>query len=156
MFGLPPPPAAAPSTPADADALEAAEAALAAEFASAMEPGGVAADAPDSRTDLRVQVSWPARMRTPDGRVVDLQVRDLCEGGVGLTSDEPIPAHPVVDFEMDVPPLDARGEATPVKGTIKPTYAIAHGSRILCGGTWVQAPPAELELVTRWIERLRR
>ena len=154
MFDLPPTPEASQSTADAADALEAAEAALAAELASTIESGGVATDAPDSRTDPRVQVSWPARMQLPDGQVIELEVRDISQGGVGLMSDEPIPADTVVNFEMAVPPLDEGGESTPVKGTIKTTYAVAHGSEILCGATW-QAPPAGLDLVNVWIERLR-
>ena len=152
MFDLPPLPAAAQSAES---ATEAAEAALAAELASTIESGGVAADAPDSRTDLRVEVSWPARMQLPDGHVIELKVRNISEGGVGLTSDEHIPAHTVVTFEMGVPPLDEDGKITPVKGTIKTTYTVAQGSEILCGSTW-QAPPAGLELVSMWIKRLRR
>jgi hypothetical protein len=151
LFDLPPLPDASESTEST---TEAAEAALAAELASTIESGGFAADAPDSRTDLRVKVSWPARMRLPDGRVIGLQVRDISESGVGLTSDEDLPACTVVDFEMDVPHRDEDGEATPVTGTIKTTYTVAHGAQILCGGTW-QAPPAGVELLSMWIDWLR-
>ena len=157
MFGLPPPPAsaqAAESTTEAADAAEVAEAALAAELASTIESGGIAADAPDSRTDLRIEVSWPARMQFSDGRVIELKVRNISESGVGLMGDEDIPADIVVNLEMDVPQPNEDVEITPVKGTIKTTYKIAQGSEILCGGTW-QAPPAGLELVNMWIERLR-
>ena len=153
MFDLPPP-EAAQSTTEDADAVAAAEAALAAEIASAIESGGVAADAPDSRRDLRVKVEWLGRMQLPNGHVIDLKVRDISESGVGLLSDGRIPANTVVNFEMDVPPLAERGKITPVMGTIKTTYAVGHGSEILCGGTW-QVPPAGLELVDMWIKRLR-
>jgi hypothetical protein len=151
MFDLPPPPALSPS---DKPTLEAEEAALAAELASTIESGGVADDAPDSRTELRVKVSWPARMQLPEGRVIELKVRDISEGGVGLTSIDDIPARTVVNFAMDVPPLDEGGKLTPIEGTIKTTYTVAHGSEILCGGAWVQMPPAALELVNRWIRRL--
>ena len=151
MFDLPPLPESA--QPAEST-LEAAEAALAAELAATLDPDGVAGDAPDSRTNLRVAVSWPARMRLPDGRVIDLRVRNISEGGVGLTSAEPIPAHTVVDFEMRVPPLDEGDESTTVTGTIKTTYTVAQGAEILCGSTW-QAAPVGLEFVSRWIERLR-
>jgi len=152
MFDLPPPPAASQS---NTEAADAAEAALAAELASTIESGGVATDAPDSRTDLRVKVSWPARMQLPNGRVIELEVRNISQGGVGLMSDEDIPARTVVNFEMGVPQPDEGGKITPVKGTIKTTYSVVHGSETLCGGTW-QAPPAGLELVKMWIKRLRR
>jgi hypothetical protein len=152
LFDLPPLPASSQSAESTS---EAAEAALAAELASTIETGGgVAADAPDSRTKLRVKVSWPARMRLPDGRVIELRVRDISEGGVGLMSEEHIPACTVVSFAMSVPPLDESGEATPVEGTIKTTYTVVHGSEILCGATWVQVPSAGLELVNGWIKQL--
>ena len=152
MFDLAPLPASAEST---TEAAQAAEAALAAEIAATIGSGGFAADAPDSRTDLRVEVSWPARMQLPDGRVIELQVRNISEGGVGLMSDEDIPARTVVNFEMDAPHPGEGGKVTPVKGTIKTTYTVVRGPERLCGGTW-QAPPAGVELVSMWIERLRR
>ena len=158
MFDLPPPEEESPESAAQAAAaalaLEAEEAALAAELAAAIESGDFATDAPDSRTDPRGKVSWPARMQLPDGRFIDLEVRNVSEGGVGLMSDQHIPDYTVVDFEMDVPALDGGAGATPVRGTIRTTYMVAHGSEILCGGTW-QAPPAGLDLVNLWIGRLR-
>jgi hypothetical protein len=144
------------SSPSAESTTEAAEAALAAELASTIESGGVAADAPDSRTDLRVEVSWPARMQLANGDVIELEVRNISAAGVGLTSDERIPARTVVKFEMEVPPLVESGQATPVEGTIRTTYTVAQGSETLFGGTWVQVPPAGLALVNRWVERLRR
>lgn len=160
MFGLPP----EESTPSAAEAEEAAraeaaalaeeEAALAAELALAIASGDFAADAPDSRAKLRVAVSWPARMHLPNGRVIDLQVRNISEGGVGLMAGDAIPGYTVVDFEMDVPP-PGEGRPVTVKGTIRTTYAVAHGPDVLCGATWMQVPPAGLELVSRWIDRLR-
>ena len=152
LFDLPP----LPASPQSAEATtQDEEAALAVELALALESGGVADDAPDSRTKRRVKVSWPARMQLPDGRVIALKVRDVSEGGVGLTSVEQIPACTVVNFALAVPPLDPGGKMTQVKGTIKTTYTRAEGSEILCGGTWVQVPSAGLELVDTWIERLR-
>ena len=156
MFDLPPPTSSesAESTAEAAAAAQAAEAALAAELAAIIESGGVAGDAPDSRTNLRVEVSWPARMRLPDGRVIELKVRNISEGGVGLVGDQDIPAFTVVDFEMDAPRPDEVGKIMPVKGTIKTNYTVVQGSGILCGGTW-QVPPAGLEFVKIWIRRLR-
>lgn len=151
LFDLEPLPEAAQS---GTEAAEAEAAALAAEIALTLESGGVATDAPDSRSKLRVEVSWPARMRLPDGRVLELKVRNVSEGGVGLMSAEDIPARTVVDFEMDVPPPDDAGATTPVKGAIKTNYTVVQGSAILCGGTW-QAPPEGLELVRMWIDRLQ-
>jgi len=154
MFDLEPLPDSSQSDADAAAAMAAEEAALAAELAAAMESGDFAADAPDSRTDLRVKVSWPARMHLADGQVIELEVRDVSQGGVGLRSEVHFPASTVVGFELDVPPLDHGGNTTPVKGTIRTTYTVAHGSEIIGGATW-QAPPAGLPLVIDWIKRLR-
>ncbi len=151
MFDLPPP-AAAPE-PAIAS-LEAEEAALAAELAAAIESGGFATDAPDSRTDRRTEVSWPARMQLPNGNVIDVKVRNISENGVGLVSDERIPADAVVTIEMAVPPSGEGGETRSVNGTIRTTYTIVQGAGILCGGTW-QGPPAGLERVIDRLEGRR-
>ena len=155
MFDLPPEPAAASSTAEATAAAEAAEAALAAELLATIESGGFADDAPESRTNLRVDVSWPARMTLPSGRVIGLRVRNISGSGVGLMGDEDIPSDTVVRFEMDVPQPDDAGEITPVKGTIKTTYAVGIGAQILCGATWV-SPPAGFELLDLWIRQLRR
>jgi len=154
LFDLPPPQASSP-VEADTAALEAAEAELAADIAAAIGSGGVATDAPESRTKPRVEVSWPARIRLPDGRVVELQVRNISEAGMGLMSDDPIPADAVVHFEMDVPPIDGAGGSTLVKGTVRTTYTVAPGSKVLFGGSW-EVSPAGREAVTTWIQRLRR
>lgn len=155
LFDLPPlPPAAEPGADALA-ALAAEEAALAAELAADLKSGDVAADAPESRAALRVQVSWLARMQLPDGQVIELRVRNVSETGVGLLGDDRIPADTRVNFEMDVPSIDGRDGLLIAKGTIRTTYKVGHGSEILCGGTW-QAPPAGIERVKRWIEALRR
>jgi hypothetical protein len=156
LFGLDPLPAASEAEiAAAAAAAQAEEAALAAELAATLESGGVAGDAPDSRTNQRVDVAWPARMHLPDGRVIELKVRNVSVCGVGLTSDEPIPDYTVVHFEMGVPQPDDGNTVARVKGTIRTTYTMVHGSQILIGGSW-QAPPAGLDLVQQWIQRLRR
>ncbi len=150
MFDLPPLPV---ESPPSASCIEDEEAALAAELAATIAAGELAGDAPDSRTHFRVDVSWPARMQLPNGRVIELKVRNVSERGVGLVSDEDIPAHAVVDFEMDVPQSEKVGAATAVKGTIKTTYTVAQGSGIFCGGIW-QVPPIDLQVVKAWLERL--
>ncbi len=150
LFDLPP--TSSQPDESAAETLEAAEAALAAELAISIDPDAVAGDAPDSRTNRRVDVSWPARMQAPEGPVIELLVRNVSATGVGLVSAHHIPAYTVVNFEMDVPPLEGGGEPTLVKGAIETTYTAVRGAEILCGGTW-QGSPAGLELVSRWIGR---
>jgi hypothetical protein len=155
MFDLAPLPAAEQSATEAADALGLAEAILAAELASTLDADIVATDAPDARTDPRVEVDWPARMRLPDGPVIALRVRNVSEAGVGLVSDQRIPSNTVVDFEMELPPPDQGSETTAITGTIKTTYAVTQGSETRCGGAWLR-PPAGLDILKMRIERLRR
>ena len=76
----------------------------------------------EARKEQRVKVSWPARIRLPDGRVVQLRLRDLSETGVGLLTEVNIPAYTVLDFVIGVPGLNDPTKITPVTGTIKTTY----------------------------------
>ena len=157
------------TTPEDADALFDAPAPPAAKEPSAAAPAksapSLAADNPfgdlpgassDNRREQRIKVSWPGRVQLPNGRVLNLRVRDISDGGVGLLTEVHIPAYTVLNFAMAVPPLAEGGRVTPVSGTIKTTYLVVQGPDIYCGGNWVQVPAAGRELVEKWIRRLKR
>jgi hypothetical protein len=151
-IALPPSPSAAPK----------AAASPAAASGSASSPGqdspfgGLPVASADNRRDLRIKVSWPGRVQLPNGRVVELRVRDISDGGVGLVTDVNIPAYTVLNFAMGVPPLAEGGKITPVSGTIKTTYLVVQGPDIYCGGTWVQVSADSRDLVSKWMKRLRR
>jgi hypothetical protein len=154
LFDAPPAPAAPKAAPAPAPA--AAPAASAPSLAADNPFGGLPIASADNRREQRVKVSWPGRVQLPNGRVVDLRVRDVSEGGVGLLTDFHIPAYTVLNFAMGVPPLNEGGQVTPVSGTIKTTYLVVQGPDIYCGGTWVQIPSAGRDLVGKWMRKLRR
>ena len=52
---------------------------------------GLPSPSADSRKEQRVKVSWPARVQLPNGRVIELRVRDLSESGLGLLTEQHIP-----------------------------------------------------------------
>ena len=110
----------------------------------------------EARREQRVKVSWPGRVQLPNGRVVDLRVRDLSESGVGLVTDVHIPASTVLNFAMGVPGLHEPGKITPVSGTIKTTYIVVQGRDMCCGGMWVSLPSDQRELLGKWIRKLRK
>ena len=110
----------------------------------------------ESRNEQRVKVSWPARVQLPDGRVLDLRVRDLSTSGVGLLTPSHIPPASVLNFAMGVPALDAPATITPVTGTLRTTYVVVRGHYLFCGGTWVQLRADGRELIDRWIRKLRK
>ena len=139
------------TTPDDADALFDAPAPP----PSPIFPTAPAASA-ESRKEQRVKVSWPARVQLPNGKVVDLRVRDLSESGVGLLTDTNIPANSVLNFAMGVPGINDPTKITPVTGQIKTTYLVLQGRDLCCGGMWVQLPEESREMLNKWIRRLRK
>ena len=110
----------------------------------------------DARKEQRVKVSWPARVQLPNGRVIELRVRDLSEGGLGLLTEHHIPPATVLNFAMGVPGLNEGSKITPVAGTIKTTYVVIKGLDLFCGGTWVSLPADGRDLIDKWIRRLRK
>ena len=116
---------------------------------------GLPSPSADSRREQRVKVSWPARVQLPNGRVIELRVRDLSESGVGLATTQNIPPNTVLNFAMGVPGLHEAAKITPVTGTIKTTYVVVQGRDLVCGGTWVSLPSDSRELLDKWIRRLR-
>jgi len=110
----------------------------------------------EGRKEQRVKVSWPARVQLPNGRVLELRVRDLSESGVGLVTDQNIPPNSVLNFAVGVPGLHEASKITPVSGTIKTTYVVVKGQDMMCGGMWVSLPADGRELLDKWIRRLRK
>lgn len=114
------------------------------------------ASAAEARREQRVKVSWPARVQLPNGKVIELRVRDLSESGVGLLTDHHIPPSTVLNFAMGVPGLHESTKILPVTATIKTTYVVVQGRDLCCGGMWVTLPEDSRELLDKWIRRLRK
>jgi hypothetical protein len=142
-----------PTPPEDVDALFDAPAPPPPVLPSSPLPGMPMAE---GRKEHRVKVSWPARVQLPDGKVIELRVRDLSESGVGLLTLQHIPPSTVLNFAMGVPDLHEASRITPVTGTIKTTYVVVKGPDLMCGGMWVSLPSAGRELLDKWIRKLRK
>jgi PilZ domain len=141
--------------PEDVDALFDAPAPPAPVLPASPLLGGALAAA-DGRKEHRVKVSWPARVQLPNGKVIELRVRDLSESGVGLVTSQNIPPNSVLNFAVGVPGLHEAGRITPVSGTIKTTYVVVKGQDMMCGGMWVSLPADGRDLLDKWIRRLRK
>jgi hypothetical protein len=141
--------------PEDIDALFDAPAPAAPVHPSTNPLLGGAAPA-ESRKEHRVKVSWPARVQLPDGKVIEVRVRDLAESGVGLLTEHHIPPSTVLNFAMGVPGLNEATKITPVSGTIKTSYVVVQGRDLVCGGMWVSLPADGRDLLDKWIRRLRK
>ena len=124
--------------------------------APAPKPPLPAKQSADSRKESRVRANWPARVLLAGDRVVQLNLFDLSESGVGLVSEVGIPAHSVLQIALAVPGLDDPGKITPVAGTIKTTHMTVKGHYVHCGGIWVQVPADGRDLINQWVRRLRR
>ena len=124
--------------------------------ASSPKPPFPAKAAADHRKESRVRANWPARVLLPSDRIVQLNLFDLSESGIGLVSETGIPAHSVLQIALAVPGLDDASRITPVTGTIKTTHMTVKGHYIHCGGQWVQVPAAGRDLINQWVKRLRR
>ncbi|MCK9689308.1 hypothetical protein [Scleromatobacter humisilvae] len=133
----------------DADALFDSPAAL---------PKPAAAGKPkdDNRKESRVRADWRARVLLASDRIVELNVYDLSESGIGLISEVGIPAHTVLNIALAVPGLNDPNRITPVTGAIKTTHMTVRGHYIHCGGLWVEIPTASRDLVNQWVRRLRK
>jgi hypothetical protein len=127
--------------------------------------GGAAATPPppfaakptaDNRKEGRVRASWQARVLLPNERIVQLNVFDISESGIGLISEVGIPAHSVLPLALAVPGLNDSSKITPVSGTIKTTHMTVKGHYIHCGGLWVEIPAASRDLINQWVRRLRK
>ena len=92
----------------------------------------------------------------PSDRIVELNVFDLSESGIGLISETGTPAHTVLPLALAVPGLNDQNKITPVSGTIKTTHMTVRGHYIHCGGIWVEIPTASRDLINQWVRRLRK
>ena len=110
----------------------------------------------DNRKEPRVRANWQARVLLPSDRIVELNVFDLSESGIGLISETGIPAHTVLPLALAVPGLNDSNKITPVSGTIKTTHMTVRGHYIHCGGLWVEIPTASRDLINQWVRRLRK
>ncbi len=110
----------------------------------------------DNRKESRVRASWQARVLLASDRIVELNVFDLSESGIGLVSEIGIPAHSVLPIALAVPGLNDPTRITPVSGTIKTTHMTVRGHYVHCGGLWVEIPTASRDLINQWVRRLRK
>ena len=137
-----------PSDQDDADALFGTAAPAAAPAPAKQEP--------EQRKESRVRANWPARVLLPGDRIVQLNVYDLSESGIGLVSSIGIPAHSVLPIALAVPGLHEATRITAVQGTVKTTHMTIRGNDIHCGGVWVQLGSDARDLLSQWIRRLRK
>ena len=110
----------------------------------------------DGRKEARVRANWQARVLLPNDRILELNVVDISESGIGLVSEQGIPANSVLQLALAVPGLNEPTRITPITGSIKTTHMTVRGPLIHCGGTWVTLPGESRDLINQWLRRLRK
>jgi hypothetical protein len=124
--------------------------------AAAPPPPFAAKPSADNRKEPRVRANWQARVLLSSDRIIELNVFDLSESGIGLVTEIGIPAHSVLPIALAVPGLNDPMKITPVSGTIKTTHMTVKGHYIHCGGLWVEIPAASRDLINQWVRRMRK
>ena len=110
----------------------------------------------DHRRESRVRANWQARVLLASDRIVEMNVFDLSESGIGLVTEVGIPAHSVLSIALAVPGLNDPTKTTPVSGSINTTHMTVKGHYIHCGGLWVEISTAGRDLINQWVRRLRK
>lgn len=112
--------------------------------------------AADHRKEARVKANWQARVLLPNDRIVELNLFDLSDSGIGLVSETGLPAHSVLQLAIAVPGPNDPTRITPITGSIKTTHMTVRGPLIHCGGSWVTLSSESRELLNQWVRRLRK
>lgn len=109
----------------------------------------------DARREPRFNVHWRGRLLLPDGRVIELRLKDISESGMGMTAAEAVPSGAMLKVSVRVPDPGGSAQMTEVTGTVQTAYVAMRGYEFSVGVVWVDRDAAGRELMSRWIGRLR-
>jgi PilZ domain len=110
----------------------------------------------DARREPRLAVHWRARLLLPDGRGIDVRIKDISDSGMGLTARDAVPAGTTLSITVQVPDPGGTARATEVAGQVKVAYAVLRGYEFGVGTIWVEREPQARALMSRWIAKLLR
>ena len=109
----------------------------------------------DAGREPGFNVHWRARLLLPDGRAIDVRVKDISDSGMGLTSRDPVPAGATLAIALRVPDPGGSAAMTEISGQVKVAYAALRGYEFGAGLIWVERTDATRALISRWIAKLR-
>ncbi|MEO8299206.1 MAG: PilZ domain-containing protein [Burkholderiales bacterium] len=119
-------------------------------------PGGPGGPAQiDSRREPRVAVSWRALFRLPDGKTMEVRVRDISESGLGLLSENAIPQNVALDLALAVPDLIDASRTITVIGKLRAVYVVINRHDYRIGAVWAELDNASREMIRQHIKRGR-
>ncbi len=109
----------------------------------------------DARREPRLPVHWRASLQLPDGRRIDVRIKDISDSGMGLIARDAVPAGATLRIAVQVPDPGGAARGTEVAGEVKVAYAVMRGYEFGVGAVWVERAPEARALMSRWIARLR-
>lgn len=109
----------------------------------------------DARREPRFNVHWRGRLQLPEGRVVEVRLKDISESGMGMTATEAVSSGAMLKVSVRVPDPGGSAQMTEVAGTVQTAYVAMRGYEFSVGVIWVERSDAGRELLSRWIARLR-
>lgn len=108
----------------------------------------------DARREPRFNVHWRAALKLPNGRIIDLRVKDISERGMGLVAAEAVPTAATLAVRVRVPYLGDPVQSFDVTGTVKVAYVAMRGYEFAIGVIWVERDEAGRLQMARWIRRI--
>ena len=108
----------------------------------------------DGRREPRFNVHWRAGLKLPNGRIIDLRVKDISESGMGLVAAEAVAPSVTLEVRVRVPEPDNPTQAVDVTGTVKVAFVAMRGYDFQIGVTWVDRGDAGRHQMARWMRRM--
>jgi c-di-GMP-binding flagellar brake protein YcgR len=95
----------------------------------------------------RFVVSWVAEIRVGAGKPVSVRVIDVSATGIGIVSDDTIPAGPIHSLLVRVPAAKTPGQFHNVPIQARLVHQVFSGGRNRAGFQIVQIDPAHTRLI---------
>jgi hypothetical protein len=101
------------------------------------------------RRHLRFVVSWSAHIQTASGTAAPLRVIDVSPGGIGVLSDDMLPAAAVFGIALRVPVPGQAGQISVVNVRARVIHQLFAAGGNRAGLAFVDVAPAVVELLVR-------
>jgi c-di-GMP-binding flagellar brake protein YcgR len=96
----------------------------------------------EQRRHRRARANWPARILSTSGRIVNVTVCDVSEGGVGLLGQASLPLGSVFDVTLSVPLPKEPNRTQAVAAKVRVMFASPVGPNSRIGVQFVELPMA--------------
>ena len=108
----------------------------------------------DARSEPRFAVHWRAVLKLPNGRIIELRVKDISGNGMGFIVAEAVPPAATLEVRVRVPDPGNPAQSVDVAGTVKVAYVAMRGYEFAVGVTWAERKEADRELMSRGLRKM--